>query len=115
LKVTAQDMTSDSTPLKTKSKSPPAFYGGGEMNWQFFPKWSFFVNAYGFSSYDYANQFLGTSIKSKMLLNANLAYKFMDHATLSLAVNNILNATSPEFGFMDKVGAQWYLGFNFKF
>ncbi|MDR2848051.1 MAG: TonB-dependent receptor, partial [Bacteroidales bacterium] len=61
------------------------------------------------------NQFLTTSVKSKMLLNANLSYQFMDNANLSFAVNNILNSTSPEFGFMDTVGTQWYVGFNFKF
>ncbi|MDR3094883.1 MAG: TonB-dependent receptor [Bacteroidales bacterium] len=110
-----EDQINQTEYIRTKSHVTPTFYGGGEMNWQILPKLSFCLNAHGFSSYNYANQFLSATVQSKMLLNANIAYKFMDYATLSLAVNNILNATSPEFGFMDKVGTQWYLGFNFKF
>jgi iron complex outermembrane receptor protein len=111
-KVDENDMHMDY--LDVKSRSTPAFYGGGEMNWQISQKISFFANVYGFSQHDFSNQFLTTQIKSKLLLNGKISYHFTETAALSFAVNNILNDSSPEFGFMDKVGTQWYLGFSFK-
>ncbi|MDR2040288.1 MAG: TonB-dependent receptor [Bacteroidales bacterium] len=107
------DLTTDL--VSVKSESTPSFYGGYEMTWKIGKKVSLFSNGYGFTEQSYANQFYSADIKSKMLINAKIGYHFVENATLSLSVNNILNATSQEYGFMDKVGTQWYLGFNVKF
>jgi iron complex outermembrane receptor protein len=103
-----------------KARSTPSVYGGYELNWQIAKKFSFFSNGYGFTKQTYTNQFtptetLAAHISSKMLFNGKISYHFIEKATISISVNNILNDTSQEFGFMDSVGTQWYLGFNCKF
>ncbi|MDR2040286.1 MAG: TonB-dependent receptor [Bacteroidales bacterium] len=99
-----------------KSKSTPSFYGGYEMNWKFAQKFSFFSNGYGFSKQDLSTyNIVRMDIKAKMLINARVSYHFIENSALSFSVNNILNATTQEYEFMDKVGTYWNLGLNVKF
>ncbi|MDR1673551.1 MAG: TonB-dependent receptor plug domain-containing protein [Bacteroidales bacterium] len=100
--------------VNKKSEMAPAYFGGYELNWQFAEKFSLFSNGYGFTGHRFSNQFLSTSIKARMIVNAKITYSFVENASLYFCVNNILNQTDPEFGFMDKIGVQWYLGFRFK-
>ncbi|MDR1864304.1 MAG: TonB-dependent receptor plug domain-containing protein [Bacteroidales bacterium] len=111
-RITSDDIAPDY--IDMTSKATPVFYGGYEMNWQFAKRFSFFSNGYGFTQHSFSNQFFTPDISGKMLVNGKISCLFVENATIFLSVNNILNQTSPEFGFMDRVGTQWYLGLNIK-
>lgn len=115
VKDTDLERDNDIAYINAKSKQTPAFYGGCEMSWRFAEKFLFFVSGYGFTRHVYSNQFLRTNIKAKFLLNARIAYTVTDNASLAFSVNNLLRSASQEFGFMDPVGTQGYMTFNFKF
>ena len=101
--------------INTTSKATPSFYGGYELNWLPTDKWTFTTTGYGFTKQTYFHQHGSFDIKSKMLVNLRVAYKFTRNSSIFMSANNIFNATSQEFGFMDKTGATWYWGMNVKF
>jgi iron complex outermembrane receptor protein len=101
--------------VNSKGKATPNFFGGFEINWLPADKWTVTSTGYGFSKQTYIHQYGPFDIAAKMLVNLRVAYGFAKNSSVFMTVNNIFNATSPEFGFMDKTGAQWHWGVRVKF
>ena len=101
--------------VNTNNKATPSFYGGFELNWLPTDKWTITSTGYGFSKQTFTHQYGSFDIKSKMLVNLRVSYKFTRNSSVFMTVNNIFDSTSQEFGFMDKTGAVWYWGVNVKF
>jgi iron complex outermembrane receptor protein len=113
--VTDEDITPEY--VKATAKSTPAFFGGYEVNWRFLKNFSLFTNGYTYSKHEFSDRYSDSQypIHGKLLINAKIAYHFLDNNQLFLSVNNILNKTDTEFGFLDRTGTQIFMGLNVKF
>lgn len=98
-----------------KSKATPKFFGGFEINWLPTDKWTISSTGYGYTKQTFIHQYGTFDISAKMLVNLRVAYNFTRNSSVFMNVNNIFDARSQEFGFMDKTGAQWYWGVRVKF
>ncbi|MDR3093791.1 MAG: TonB-dependent receptor [Bacteroidales bacterium] len=103
--------------VNTTSKSTPSFYGGYEVNWRFIKHFSLFSSGYTYSRHEFSDRLSDQTfpIHAKLLMNGKIAYHFQESNQLFLSVNNILNATDTEYGFLDRTGMQIVVGLNVKF
>ncbi|MDM8565451.1 TonB-dependent receptor [Candidatus Halobeggiatoa sp. HSG11] len=110
---TLEDRKHDGTPL---------FYGGIDINYRPLRKWNLNSNAYFYTSNTYEYKSVNAKgggrripvfeTESKFILNTKVSYNISKHASFYLNARNLLNNTSQEFAWTDRIGRTFLFGLN---
>lgn len=104
-------------------KSTPAVFGGGTINYTPSSKFNINLNAYYYSAQTYyhvSNIIFNDGVRgidhinAKLLLNASVSYQAAKGLRVFSSVKNLLNNTSREFFYTDKVPCMVLAGFNYE-
>ena len=106
------------------SKSTPAVFGGGTINYLPFAKLNCNLNVYYYrkQTYSHVSNLLFNdgvrgidNIKSKLTVNASVSYEVVKGLQLSCSIKNLLNNDSREFFGTDAVPVMLMGGINYQF
>ncbi|TCO09833.1 TonB-dependent receptor plug domain-containing protein [Natronoflexus pectinivorans] len=114
-----QPVTSDWQPTEfedgVKHKNTPSFWGMAGIIYRPTDKLTIASDTYFYSSQTYQTINGDVNIDSKIILNSKISYKATDNLSIFINARNLINNDSPEFGYMDNIGALYLGGIQFIF
>jgi iron complex outermembrane receptor protein len=105
-----EDFTDD-----VEHKSTPSLWGMGHLIYKPIEKLELSSYGYYFSEQNFVNQYAKAKIDAKFILNAKATYTANKNVSVFLNARNILNNSSQEFAFMDKIGGLYLVGLRLSY
>jgi iron complex outermembrane receptor protein len=103
-------------------KATPSFYGGFVVDYTLNNKLSFNTSAYFYGEQEYWHNRIADApdesvytVKTKVILNLKVNYKFTPNASVFFNARNLLNDDKNEFAYLDKIKGLYLVGLNIAF
>ena len=105
--------------INSENKATPDFYGGASINYSPIEKLSLNASVYYYTKQTFTTNLGSMDIEPKALLNLKVSYKVWKNNSVYISGRNILDMfgknNQQEFGFLDKIGATYFVGLNINF
>ncbi len=107
----------------TDNEWTPGFYGGAMINYTPVQKININASLYYYDEQTYSRYYftypnhktMEATLASNVILNAKIAYRVSNNASVYLSGQNILDHNKPEIPYNDKVRGLYLIGINFSF
>jgi iron complex outermembrane receptor protein len=96
-------------------KWTPSIYGMIGITYKPCKSFDIYADSYFYGKQEFVSQYSTEKIDSKVLMNLKLTWHATPKVDLFFSGRNILNDEKREFAYMDKIGALYLGGLNFKF
>ena len=101
----------------------PGFYGGAMINYTPVQKFNINASLYYYDKQTYSRYYFAypthktmeASLDPNVILNAKVAYRISNNASVYLSGQNILDHNKPEIPYNDKVSGLYLIGIDFSF
>lgn len=105
----------DTVISEQEHKATPSYFGGFSINYTPIEKLNIFASSYFYGKQEFTNQYGTYEIDAKTIINLKVSYKIYKQNTLFINARNLLNSSSPEFGFLDETSGVYLIGLDIIF
>ncbi len=93
-----------------KHEATPAFFGGFYMNYRPVSRLNLNLNSYFYSDQTFSHTFREADISAKFILSAKILLQLNENISLYVNGRNVLDNTTREFGFADRIESTLLIG-----